>query len=302
MDDAPIMEKAKRSKTARRYEKLAVHLESGVNSVVGIKEAVYDHTYLLWVFGGLLLGVTLIQFHEPWQGDMWAFPDHEWALRHEWVDMVDEILGSCDEEGYMLGHFYNDSDRPVRVDSEHASHALQIQHVLESRWETTLLTWALHLNLLPFFTILARYYFFNFRQSLQTIFFLMWIFMFSGVGQFVALALRVGVASFSLTLWSFLGVCLAFLCLCIEVLAFVEMYKVRIITMFMNKQYTKLPSEHQEMIASELADERNRKIRAEQKRKNKKYDFKFVDTIVHILTSARDGIPGTSQRYKEKMS
>lgn len=275
-------------------------MEHGVRNVVGIKEAVYDHTYLLWVFGGLLLVVTLVQFHEPWQGDMWAFPDHEWALRHEWVDMVDEILGSCDEEGYMLGHFYNDSEHRPRVDSEHASHALQIQHVLESRWETTLLTWAMHLNLLPFFTILARYYFFNFRQSLRTIVFLMWIFMFSGVGQFVALGLRVGIASFSLTLWSFLSVCLCFFCLCIEVLAFVEMYKVRIITMFMNKQYTKLPAEHQDMIAAELTHEKQRKERNAHKRSRRRYDFAFVDTIVHILTSARDSIP--NNRPKEKMS
>ncbi len=267
-------------------------MQSAHEKVVGISETLYDHTYLLWVLVVAMIFVTLVQFHDPWPGDMWAFPEYEWALRHEWVGMVDEILGPLDEEGYSLGHFYNDSVHAIHVHGpDHPTHAAHIQRMLESHWESALLTWVVHLNFLLFFSILARYYFCWQRQTLRSIFFLLIIFTVSGVAQFVAVGLRVGVITFTFSLWALGGLLLNCVCLFIEIAAFVEIYHARATAMFMNKQYTKLPSEHQELIGAELAAETERHKKEESKRsRRKKNSFAFINHVIHMLTAARNSI------------
>lgn len=231
-------------------------------------------------------------------------------IRHEWVEMVDEILGPVDEEGYSLSHFYNDSDHVVKIHGpDHPSHSMHIQRLLESRWETTLLTWALHLNFLIIFSILARYYFCWRRQTLSSIFSLMWIFMLSGVAQFVAIALRTGVIIFTFSLWGLAGIMFNFLCLCLETAAFIELYHARSMAMFMNKQYSKLPDDHQTLIGAELAAQSVREEKKARKRRSRKKNaFTFINDVVHMLTAARNSIADdcTARRFnlppKEKIN
>lgn len=257
--------------------------------------------------------VTLVQFHDPWQGDMWAFPDYEWQLRHEWVAVVDEILGPVDEEGYSLGHFYNDSVHEIHVHGpDHPAHVSHIQRILDSHWESTLLTWVVHLNMLLVPSILARYYFCWQRQTLFSIFSLMCVFAVTGLAQFIAIGLRAGVIIFTFSLWALTGVLLNFTCLCIEVAAYVELYNARSAAMFMNKQYSKLPEEHQELIGAELGmreEEKRSRDKKNQKRKRRdRHPFAFMNKVVHILTAARSIIAEdcTNRRFnlppKEKMS
>jgi hypothetical protein len=229
---------------------------------------------------------------------MWAFPDHDWLLHHDWVDMVDEMLGPSDDEGYLLGHFYNDSEPRRHHGPEHPSHALHIQHVLESRWETTLLTWALHLNFFLPVAIFVRYLFFYTRQSLFSIFLLMWFFMFSTFAQCGAVALRLGVIIYTSSGWAWLGLFINGTLLCMEALAFIELYRLRALAMFMNKQHANLPEQHQQSI--------NEMLRDGDDDKDDEYVFGFVDKIIHILSAAKNNIirDSTARRYnlpKEKM-
>lgn len=62
---------------ARRYKKLTVHMNAAYERVVGISETLQQHTYLLWLVGVPLIYVTLVQFHDTWEGDMWAFPEYD---------------------------------------------------------------------------------------------------------------------------------------------------------------------------------------------------------------------------------
>lgn len=267
----------------QQYRELAHYMEAAFKSVAGIKEALYEHTYLLWPLLVVMFYATLVQFHDPWEGDMWALPDYEWALRHEWVSTVDDILGPHDEDGFLLGHFYNGSAPPPHYhDPSHPSHVEQLQRVIESHWESTLLTWVLNLNFLLFPTLLVRYYFFYARQHLLSILALLWVFMFSGVAQFVAVALRVGVASYTFSLWALLGIFINGVCLAIEVLAYIELYRLRGLAMFMNKQYADMPAHHKQLIGEELkvpdaADQLTN-------------PFGFVDTIIQFLTAAKETV------------
>lgn len=283
---------------ARGYEELVHHMESAHTSVVGIKEAMYEHTYLLLPLVAVMFYVTLVQFHDPWEGDMWAFPDYEWMLRHEWVSTVDDILGPQDD-GFLLAHFYNDSEPLVYHDHEHPSHVAQIQRVLESHWETTLLTWTLHLNFLLLPTLAVRYYFFYARQNLLSILVLMWIFMFSGVAQFAAVALRTGVAIFTFSIWAALGLLINGACLCIEVLAYIELYRLRGLAMFMNKKYAEMPDHHKTLIGEDLSEPHETVVDDN--------PFGFVDRVIHVLTAAKTSIledctaRQRGKRRKEKM-
>lgn len=285
-------------------------MNAAYERIVGINESMKQHTYLLWLVGALMLYVTLVQFHDSWEGDMWAFPEYDWMIRHEWVEMVDEILGPIDEDGYSLSHFYNDSGHGVTVHGpDHPSHASHIRKLLESQWETTSLTWVVHLNFLLIPSIFARYYFCWRRQTLTSIFSLMWIFMISSLAQFIAIGLRSGVIIFTFSLWALSGISLNFLCLCIEVAAYVELYHARSMAMFMNDQYKQLPEEHQTLIGAELDARTAREQKKERKRRSKRKNaFSFVNSIVHMLTAARNSINEdcTARRFnlppKEKIN
>lgn len=257
-------------------------MEAAYSSVVGIKEAVYEHTYLLWPLLAVMFYVTLVQFHDPWEGDMWAFPDYEWMLRHEWVSTVDEMLGAQDDDGYLLGHFYNDSAPLHHHGPDHPSHVAQLQRVIDSHWESTLLTWVLYLNFLLPPTLFVRYYFFYARQHLFSILSLLWIFMFSGVAQFVAVALRVGVASYTFSLWALVGLLINVTCLCLEVLAYIELYRLRSLAMFMNKHYAEMPSHHKKLIGEDLGTKRDEPLEDN--------PFGFIDRVIHVLTAAKKSI------------
>lgn len=278
-----------------RYKLLVRNMASAQNSVVGIKESMFEHTKLLWILLPLLFYTTLTQFHDSWEGDMWAFPDHDWLLHHDWVHMVDEMLGPSDDEGYLLAHFYNDSETPRHGPSSHASN---IRHVLESHWETTLLTWALHLNFFLPVAIFVRYLFFYTRQSLFSIFLLMWFFMFSTAAQCVAVALRLGVIIYTSSGWAWCGLTVNAALLSMEALAYIELYRLRALAMFMNKQHANLPEQHQQSI--------NEMLRDGDEPKDDEYVFGFVDKIIHILSAAKHSIldDSTARRYnlpKEKM-
>jgi len=268
--------------TAETYKRLMHAMEAAYGNVVGIKEAVYEHTYLLWPLLAMMFYVTLVQFHDPWEGDMWAFPDYEWMLRHEWVSTVDEILGAHDDDGYLLGHFYNDSGTIRLLDPDHPSHVAQLQRVIESHWESTLLTWVLNLNFLLLPSLAVRYYFFYARQHLISILALLWIFMFSGVSQFVAVGLRVGVAAYTFSLWAAVGLLINGTCLCLEVLAYIELYRLRSVAMFMNKHYADLPPHHKELIGEDLGATREAPLEDD--------PFGFVDRVIHVLTAAKKSI------------
>lgn len=270
------------SDVGAKYKELVHHMESAHKSTTSIKESFQEHTYLLVPLLVIMFYATLMQFHDPWEGDMWAFPDFEWALRHEWVHTVDEILGPQDDDGFLLGHFYNDSDLVVHHGPDHPSHVAQIQRVLESHWETTLLTWTLNLNFLLLPTLLVRYYFFYARQHLISILVLMYIFTVSGVAQFAAVALRLGVAAYTFSFWAGIGLFINGVCLCMEALAFIELYRLRGLAMFMNKAYAEMPEHHKTLINEDLSDHRHETVDDN--------PFGFIDRVIHVLTTAKQNI------------
>jgi len=232
------------------------HIVSVHDKVIGIRELIKEHTYLLWVLVVPMIFVTLVQFHDPWEGDMWAYPDHEWMFRHQWVDMVDEILGPSDDDGFLIGHFYNDSETdctvPAHHDPEHPAHPLYIERILDSHWESTLLTWVLHLNFLLFGTLALRYYFIKRKQSVISLVIQMWIFTLAIAAQTIANFLRLGVIIFTPSIWALIGIFLNFICLITEISAFIELYQLRGLAMYMTKTYHELAPKQRQNIDAEI--------------------------------------------------
>jgi hypothetical protein len=228
--------------------------------LVSSKESFAMYTSILFWLVPVLLWLTLFQLHDPWEGDMWAFPDeHGWAMHVQWaVNLSSELLVYDHDSRAIVDTYKIPHGELERYDSSHPSHPASIARVVQGHWQYDPLWVAMVLNAMLVLSWLSRTTFLAFRWKFWRMILTLNVLWVSTVAQFFATGLRFYVFVFMQTRMGAATLCINGFAFIVEIVSVHELYSLRKAVLFLARQYQgdeKLIAEEGARLDSDVTDE-----------------------------------------------
>ena len=250
-------------------------------------ELLWEHTLFLRFFYLLLLAVTILQFLDVWQGELWALPSAD--VWHEHMDWLVEMHMALTEHNETLHHVARSYQRTdAWLLEPELFHPESIGRIVGSHWQTPLVLTVLYLNSLLAASVVARKIFLYTYKRYTTLIATYAMCVLSLVAQIVAMVLRV-YTLFSLPTWcGVLGVVVNGICILPEILSIVDLYKMRSTIMWLSMHYTQLNVN----LKKEVPGEEGEEFVAEMMQKPRPWK----DQLTEMLVTGAANVDGLRRR------
>lgn len=202
-------------------------------------DTLWEHTVFLRGFYFLLLALTVYQFLDAWQGDMWVLPSFDaWHEHMQWIVEIHMTLTEHNETLHEVARSYQRSlpwlEEPALF------HPDSISRIVASHWQTPLVLFVLYVNGLIAASVVGRKIFLYTYKRYTGIVLLYSLCLLSFIGQLVAVFVRAYVFVFFPTFYGGLALFVNLICLLPELLSAIDLYKMRSTIMWMSMHYERL--------------------------------------------------------------